>query len=40
VEGLDRSLKGRIREPVPAVKQEIGIEIDPAEVLVFAASGA
>ena len=40
VEGLDRPLKGRIREPVPSVKQDVGIEIDPAEVLVFAAPGA
>ena len=40
VEGLERPLKGRIREPAPAVKEEIGIEIDPAEVLVFAAPGA
>ena len=41
VEGLDRPLKGRIRDPlVLAEKSEIGIEIDQAEVLVFAAPDA
>jgi len=41
VEGLDRLLKGRIREGVNATpKSEVGVEIDPAEVLVFAASEA
>lgn len=41
VNGLDRPLMARVREPVPVeTKSEIGIEVDPAEVLVFAASGA
>jgi iron(III) transport system ATP-binding protein len=41
VEGLDRPLKGRIRDPlVLAEKSEIGIEVDQAEVLVFAAPDA
>jgi iron(III) transport system ATP-binding protein len=41
VEGLDRPLRARAREAGAfALKSEIGIEIDPAEVLVFAAAGA
>jgi iron(III) transport system ATP-binding protein len=41
VNGIDRGLIGRTRESIAAVpKDEIGIEIDPAEVLVFAAPGA
>jgi iron(III) transport system ATP-binding protein len=41
VNGIDRWLKGRTRESIAAVpKEEVGIEIDPAEVLVFAAPGA
>jgi iron(III) transport system ATP-binding protein len=41
VNGVDRLLKGRTREPVVfAPKDEVGIEIDPAEVLVFAAPEA
>ena len=41
VEGLDSPLKGRTRETIAfAPKDEVGIEIDPAEVLVFAASEA
>lgn len=41
VNGVDRWLKGRTRESITfAVKDEVAIEIDPAEVLVFAASGA
>jgi iron(III) transport system ATP-binding protein len=39
VNGLDAPLKARIRETVTApAKSDIGIEIDPAEVLVFAAA--
>jgi iron(III) transport system ATP-binding protein len=41
VNGIDRWLKGRTRESILAApKDEVGIEIDPAEVLVFAAPGA
>jgi len=41
VNGLDKPLKARVREPVPVpAKSDIGLEIDPAEVLVFAASEA
>ena len=41
VEGLERPLKGRIlRDAIPAVNADIGVEFDPAEVLVFAASEA
>jgi iron(III) transport system ATP-binding protein len=41
VEGLDRPLKGRVRDPLAlADKSEIGIEVDQAEVLVFAAPDA
>ena len=41
VNGIDRWLKGRTRESIAAApKDEVGIEIDPAEVLVFAAPGA
>jgi iron(III) transport system ATP-binding protein len=41
VNGVDRWLKGRTRESIAAMpKDEVGIEIDPAEVLVFAAPGA
>jgi iron(III) transport system ATP-binding protein len=41
VEGLDRPLKGRVRDGVNATpKSEVGVEIDPAEVLVFAAPAA
>ncbi len=41
VNGLDRPLKGRVREMMNvSPKSEIGIEVDPAEVLVFAAAGA
>jgi iron(III) transport system ATP-binding protein len=41
VEGLDRPLKGRVRDHLAlADKSEIGIEVDPAEVLVFAAPDA
>jgi iron(III) transport system ATP-binding protein len=41
VNGIDRWLKGRTRESIMAApKDEVGIEIDPAEVLVFAAPGA
>ena len=41
VNGIDRGLKGRTRESIAAApKDEVGIEIDPAEVLVFAAPGA
>jgi iron(III) transport system ATP-binding protein len=41
VDGIEMPLKGRVREGinVPA-KSEIGVVIDPAEVLVFAASDA
>lgn len=40
LEGIDWPLKARIREAIPAPKTEIGVDIDPAEVLVFAGSGA
>jgi iron(III) transport system ATP-binding protein len=41
VNGVDRSLKGRTRETIAfAAKDEVGIAIDPAEVLVFAAPDA
>jgi iron(III) transport system ATP-binding protein len=41
VNGVDRWLKGRTRESIAAApKDEVGIEIDPAEVLVFAAPRA
>jgi iron(III) transport system ATP-binding protein len=41
VNGIDRWLKGRTRESIAAApKDEVGVEIDPAEVLVFAAPGA
>ena len=41
VNGLDRFLKGRTRESIAfAAKDEVAIEIDPAEVLVFAAPEA
>jgi hypothetical protein len=41
VNGIDRLLKGRTREAILfAPKDEVGVEIDPAEVLVFAAPGA
>jgi iron(III) transport system ATP-binding protein len=41
VHGLDATLKVRARDVAAvAPKSEIGIEIDPAEVLVFAASDA
>jgi hypothetical protein len=41
VEGVDRPLKGRTREGVPAPPTgEIGVYVDPAEVLVFDASEA
>jgi iron(III) transport system ATP-binding protein len=41
VNGVDRWLKGRTRESITfAVKDEVAIEIEPAEVLVFAAPGA
>jgi iron(III) transport system ATP-binding protein len=41
VNGVEGLLKGRTREPIAfAPKDEVGIEIDPAEVLVFAAPGA
>jgi iron(III) transport system ATP-binding protein len=41
VNGLDRFLKGRTREAIAfAPKDEVGVAIDPAEVLVFAAPGA
>jgi iron(III) transport system ATP-binding protein len=41
VNGLDRPLVARVREPIAAAsKSEIGIEVDLAEVLVFAAPGA
>src|SRR5262249_15684001 len=41
VNGIDRWLKGRTRESIAfAAKDEVAIEIDPAEVLVFAAPEA
>ncbi len=41
VAGLDRPLKGRVlRDTIAGVKGEVGIEFDPTEVLVFAASEA
>jgi iron(III) transport system ATP-binding protein len=41
VNGLDKPLKARVRETqAPPPRSEIGIEIDPAEVLVFAAPEA
>jgi iron(III) transport system ATP-binding protein len=41
VPGLDKPLKGRVRASVNASpKSEVGVVIDPAEVLVFAASAA
>jgi len=41
VNGLDAPLKARVRQSAGfAVKSEVGVEIDPAEVLVFAAAAA
>jgi iron(III) transport system ATP-binding protein len=41
VNGLDQPLKGRTREPISVPpKSEVGVEVDLAEVLVFAAPGA
>ena len=41
VNGIDRWLKGRTRESIAfSAKDEIALEIDPAEVLVFAAPEA
>ena len=41
VNGIDRLLKGRTRETVVfAAKDEVAVEVDPAEVLVFAAPEA
>jgi iron(III) transport system ATP-binding protein len=41
VNGLDAPLKARVRQSAGfAVKSEVGVEIDPAEVLVFAAAEA
>jgi iron(III) transport system ATP-binding protein len=41
VEGLDKPLKGRIlRDALGEVNAEVSVDFDPAEVLVFAASGA
>jgi iron(III) transport system ATP-binding protein len=41
VNGVDRWLKGRTREPISfAAKDEVALVIDPAEVLVFAAPEA
>jgi iron(III) transport system ATP-binding protein len=41
VAGIDHPLKGRIRDGISApAKSEVGVMIDPAEVLVFAVSDA
>lgn len=41
VNGLDRPLKGRTREPISVPpNSDVGVEVDPAEVLVFAATEA
>ena len=41
VEGLDTPLKGRLlRDAIPQVNDDLRVEFDPAEVLVFAAPGA
>jgi iron(III) transport system ATP-binding protein len=41
VEGLDSPLKGRIlRDAIPQVNDDLRVEFDPAEVLVFAAPEA
>ena len=41
VEGLDSPLKGRLlRDAIPPVNDDLRLEFDPAEVLVFAASEA
>ncbi len=41
VQGLDMPLIGRLlRDAIPAVNEDVGLEFDPAEVLVFAASEA
>lgn len=41
VEGLDSSLQGRLlRDAIPPINDDLRVEFDPAEVLVFAASGA
>jgi iron(III) transport system ATP-binding protein len=38
-QGLDRPLQARVRERVPLeAGQDVGLDIDPQEVLVFAAS--
>jgi iron(III) transport system ATP-binding protein len=40
VAGLDRPLIGRLREPTTAQPgQDVGVDVDPNEVLVFAANG-
>ncbi|CAA9353756.1 MAG: hypothetical protein AVDCRST_MAG90-2556 [uncultured Microvirga sp.] len=39
VQGVDRPLQARVRGPVAIEPgQDVGVEIDPAEVLVFPAS--
>ncbi len=41
VEGLDAPLSGRIlRDAIPQINDDLRVEFDPAEVLVFAATGA
>jgi iron(III) transport system ATP-binding protein len=41
VEGLDSPLKGRLlRDAIPQINDDLRLECDPAEVLVFAASQA
>ena len=41
VEGLDTPLMGRIlRDAIPPINDDLRVEFDPAEVLVFAATGA
>ena len=41
VEGLDSTLQGRLlRDAIPPINDDLRVEFDPAEVLVFAASGA
>jgi iron(III) transport system ATP-binding protein len=41
VQGLDRPIRARVRRAGDLrLKSEVGINVDPAEVLVFAAAGA
>ena len=41
VQGVDRPLQARVHDPVGAIEgQDVGVEVDTKDVLVFAASDA